>query len=135
MIITHPAVKSFIYDILTFEDAVDANSKPVKRTHFQKSLLRGVSEVKKLIADAMEVGLIPEGSPAQGFLIDQIKWISVDVMKEPFPGLKAIAERHTDRSIEISEKGIEAIRHYYNEREEVSEIPVDAWDELENILK
>lgn len=135
MKISSPELKSIILNLITFEDEVDAEENRKRRQYFPKAFLKGTSEVKTKLIGAMERGVISKDiseEELKKLLITDLQWIS---MKDSIPAdKKFIAERHTNAEVELSESAIKAIKHYYEEREELPEMSEEVIDALEELV-
>lgn len=134
MTITSPALKALIYDIISHMDGCDENKKPAKWPSYEWGLLRGVNEIKKSIADALEVAFIPQNDDPKETLTTAALWLPLKGATPP-EGHKPVSERHTQAPIELSNQALEALKFYADKRNELPpNTPTDALDELERLL-
>src|SRR3990172_10711690 len=103
MILKTPEAKTVVWQLISQESEVDAEGKPVPRKSFPKSLLKGVREIREKVLGGIEIGIQGE---------DGIVWVKHGDVQ---PGMKAVAERHTDVEIELSPAAEAAVRQFYRE--------------------
>jgi len=116
--------KKAILNIVSFTDEVNEQGNPAPRKSYKKDYLRGVLEIKNAVVDVMEVG-VKEGKEV---VYKPVK----DVMKEDQGNI--VEERYLDTEIELSDKALKALKYYYDERDELEEMPVQALEELEGLF-
>lgn len=113
-----PEIKTFIHDLVTYEDGVDAKGNRVPRSIYPKEHLRGVREVQDVIRGNIEVLIGSE-------------W---KMLKDVQQGDAPTAERHKDIELTLSSAAISAVKHFYNTRNEVIAISVKALDEFQELF-
>lgn len=139
--VSSPEVKKLIQEILLYTDEVqDVNGiqKPVSRTKFPSLHVRAYNNLKKVLVEAIEVGVgTPEQqkkAQAEGSIPNsEITWMKFLDYK-PSPEQVIIVERHTDEPIELTDSMIKALKWFKEDREvfyaEYSNETLDALDEL-----
>lgn len=130
-----PELKGLILDIVTYEDNVDEKGQRIRRTSYPKPLLRGVAELKKKIQDAMDIGFIPNDADPEKTLVTHVEWFQKAEMGMATPNLKPVIDRHSAKQIEITPQALQALKHYYNDRQDLPEVSEKTLDELEALLE
>ena len=132
MKVTLPELKNLIYYLVTFENDLKEDGTRVPRTLYPKKHLRGVKEIKESISAQLEVAVAPADKKREELKNEDITWVKLkDYKKESG---NAIGERHTDAEIDFSNAAREAIKYYYEQADEITDISIPALDELETLL-
>ena len=129
MKVTSPELKALIYGLIAFENELKEDGSKVQRVTYPKQFLRGVREVKEKIAGGVEVCVGPAGKKREEVTMDEVKWMDPKAYTRDQGQL--LGERHTQAELEFSSRAVEAIKHYYEEAEEIPEVTTQALDELE----
>lgn len=147
-----PFAKMFVFDILaTTENIDDTTGTFERRTHFPKPVFRGYRTLRDKLVSNMEIAvvnpdqLIAKEKDADGkevtikrklsdINIEEVEWISFKEMKIP-EGKKMVRERHTNVVIEVSDNEAKTVKFFLNERDEIPDYPVEALDEVEELIK
>lgn len=119
----NPEIKNFIWNLVMFTDEVSTDGKLQIRSTYPKKFFRPSIKIKNQIKDQIQVVYISKDEQIEQLCsIDE--W---DKSKGEF-----LRERHTeDAEIEFDRKEIEALKHYYKERDEISIISEESLDEFE----
>lgn len=129
-----PETKNFIYNIITRTDEVDEKGKNVVRSTFNKKHLRGYNEIKNAVINQIEIGLADKKKKIETLKPDDIEWVPQKDFTPP-ADKQIVAERHTEGDIKLSDTAKEALKHYYDEREEVPPLSDEALTEFESLIK
>lgn len=119
---TNPELKSLILDVVAFIDDVNAEGKHLKRSHYNKQHYRAAQSVLEKLLAQMNL-FLSDGSTVK---LNEYK---------PSEGIFVVAERHSvDHAIELSDKEIQMIKYYYDERDELIAVSSSALDEFEKLI-
>lgn len=126
MKINNGDTKKLIMDVMLFSDDVNEKGERLRRQTFKKDHLWGIREIKDKISEHVEVAVVSEDGK------ETFKWIKAKEYK-PEDG-RAVAEKYNDGEIEFSEKALNALKFYFNDREDVIEVNKESLEEIESVL-
>lgn len=136
----NPELKLFIMDLILYEDDLDEKGQRVRRSQFPKQVFKGIASLRKKLGDAMEVGVVfaiqnEDGSPMKDKdglpVYTPVQWKKPS---EVTHDMKIIAERHIEVDMDITDTEIEAIKHLYGSRWELSLVSPSTFDEFETLI-
>lgn len=128
--------KNLIWDILTNTDDVDTNGKLKPRTSYKKDYIRGASQILSAIKDGIFIRCEPSDNDKKSDS-EKIEPITVSVKEygEKYKDWKILGEFHSDSEILFSKKMKDALKYYYNDREELPAFANESViDELESLI-
>lgn len=132
--ITRADTKALIFDLVTKTDDLlpdDKGFAPIQA--YPMDLYRGVKEIQTKVTDVLEVGVVPIEKLKPGVPVkdEDIEWTRFSEYQYD-KNKVALKERHTAEPIELSDKAIEALRHYKAKRKLMTvQVSVEALDEVE----
>lgn len=130
--VSNEELKSFLFDLVTFTDEVDANGQPVRRKSYPKDFLRGVHEIKNKIIDTLEAGYGLQEEGKTSWSADEMIWVPVKETK--LKGWQApensvlVTQRQTAEPIEFTRKAVAAVRFFYSARAEIPDVTDECLD-------
>lgn len=132
--------KNLLWDVLSNTDDVDERGLAKPRTTYKRNLIRGVQQTKKAIKDQLEITIVKAKLDKDGNVLkdekpDEKKISFNEWMTGKYQGWAEKQQTHTDKNIEFTDKMKEAVRFYYNEREELpSYVDEKTLDEFEGLI-
>lgn len=131
----NPEIKSLIWDLVALEENVDAKGKKVFRSSFPKKHFRSCASLKKKISEQVEIHYAEtiksdDGSEALSTKVCDFKtWNTAKPDNAKF-----LKETHADSEIELEDKELDTLKHFYKERDEILAISSESFDEFEKAI-
>lgn len=132
MKISNPELKKVLLNILIFDSTVDEDGNNLRRKGFKKELLVGVLGLKKALLKGMQLGGLKKNDEQA-----EVEWIDSedDGLKAFVATHNLVAEKYADEEVELTENMLKALKHYYNECEELPEMEERTLEQLEELVK
>lgn len=140
MKVTEATLKSFIYDMIMFEDAVDGKGNRMRRSSFRKEDFKAFKSMDAKLKAHIEVIMAPkEIERAKLTEADLVRYPSTEYMlneRKLNETLQFIAEAFTDGpDIEFTPQELKVLRGFFEERDSIKDITIDLFEKFEELIK